>query len=75
MEHYKNLSGKSGVSAYEIGSDYIKVIFKDGGSYLYNNVATGTRNIEEMKKLAGIGRGLNTYINGHVRKAYASKLG
>ena len=74
MERYKNLSGISGVAAYEIGSDYIKVNFKDGGSYLYNNAKTGIRNIEEMKKLAGVGRGLNTYINGHVKKAYASKL-
>jgi hypothetical protein len=74
MERYKNLSGISGVAAYETGSDYIKVEFKDGGSYLYNNAVTGIRNIEEMKKLASSGKGLNTYINSHVRKAYASKL-
>jgi hypothetical protein len=30
MERYKNLGGKSGVSAYEIGSDSITVQFTTG---------------------------------------------
>lgn len=29
MERYRNLGGNSGVYAYEIGSNYIKVQFKD----------------------------------------------
>ncbi|MEA3494262.1 MAG: hypothetical protein U9R38_07780 [Candidatus Margulisiibacteriota bacterium] len=74
MERYKNLSGKSGVAAFENGEDNIIVQFKDGGKYLYNNAVTGAGHIVEMKKLAISGRGLNSYINRHVRKAYASKL-
>lgn len=73
MERYKNLSGESGVAAYEIGDDYIRVEFKDGATYLYNNAVTGAHNIEEMKKLANNGKGLNSYISRHVRKKYASK--
>ena len=37
MQHYKNLGGDSGVSAFELGEDYIKVQFNDGSVYLYNN--------------------------------------
>ena len=73
MEQYKNLSGQSGVSSYEIGNDSIKVRFKDGHVYLYNNASAGRTNIEHMKSLAIAGRGLNSFINTTVRKNYASK--
>jgi len=36
MERYQNIGGNSGVSAYAIGSDFIKVQFKDGSIYLYD---------------------------------------
>ncbi|HJP18734.1 MAG TPA: hypothetical protein QF468_08790 [Nitrospinota bacterium] len=74
MERYKNLNGDSGVSAYEIGDDYIKVEFSDESLYLYNNGSTGSQNIEQMKILALNGSGLNSFINTRVRKNYASKL-
>ena len=74
MEPYKNLSGVSNVTAYEIGSDSIKVQFKDGGLYRYDARSAGHENVEEMKTLAVAGRGLNTFINQHVRKDYAEKL-
>jgi len=73
MEHYKNLGGQSGVASYEIGSDSIKVRFKDGHVYLYNSASAGSRNIEHMKSLATAGRGLNSFINTTVKKNYASK--
>ncbi len=74
MERYKNLSGKSGVSAFETGSDYIKVKFKDGLGYMYNNNSTGFQKINAMKILALNGMGLNTFINKNVRKKYLYKL-
>ncbi len=74
MERYKNLSGKSGVSAFEIGNDYIKVKFKDGLGYVYNKSVTGFQNISTMKVLALNGLGLNTFINKSVRKLYLYKL-
>lgn len=74
MVRYKNLSGDSGVSAYEIGDDYIKVEFSDGSLYLYNYESAGSQNIEHMKTLAENGSGLNSFINTTVRKNYASKL-
>lgn len=74
MQQYKNSSGKSGVSAFEIGDDYIKVQFKDGSVYLYNSNSTGSQNIQKMKSLAINGEGLNGFISTHIKKKYASKL-
>ena len=74
MERYKNLSGESGVVAYEIDSDSIKVEFEDGGLYLYTYASTGITKIEKMKALASSGRGLATFIVRHVREAYAARL-
>lgn len=74
MDSYKNLGGDSGVIAYEIGVDFIKVQFKDGSLYLYNYHSAGNNNIEQMKRLAIEGRGLNSFISRVVKKMYASKL-
>ena len=74
MKRYKNLSGNSGVLAYETGEDYIKVKFRDGDVYLYNYTVTGRDNVERMKELAEEGRGLSTFISRYVRDRYAEKL-
>lgn len=73
MEAYGNLGGNSNVTAYEIGNDWIKVQFRDGAIYTYTYQSAGQVNIEQMKKLAAAGRGLNSFISSDVRKAYASK--
>ena len=36
MEAYKNLNGDSGIAAYEISADFIRVLFQNGSQYLYN---------------------------------------
>jgi len=74
MERYENLSGDSGVAAYEIGDESVKVEFRDGHIYLYTYQSAGRENIERMKDLALAGRGLNTFISKFVRKRYASRL-
>jgi hypothetical protein len=73
MEHYKNVDGDSGVSAYEIGVDFIRIQFSTGAVYLYTYTSAGQANIEEMKVLAQRGDGLNSFINTTVRKLYARK--
>lgn len=73
MERYANLGGNSNVVGYEIGNDFIRVQFSDGSIYLYTYESTGVDNIEQMKRLARNGQGLNAFINRHVRKAYACK--
>lgn len=73
MEIYRNLRGNSGVRAYELGEDFIRVGFSDGAVYLYTYSSAGTANIEHMKELAKQGYGLNSFISRNVRKAYARK--
>lgn len=78
MEKYKNLSGKSNVSQYEIGLDYIDVKFSDRNNdgcdtYKYSYSSTGKWSVDHMKQLAIAGIGLNTFINTEVKKGYASK--
>lgn len=70
---YRDIDRDSGVAAYETGPDFIRVQFRDGAVYLYTYVSAGQHNIEEMKRLAAAGDGLNAYINRWVRKAYARR--
>ena len=73
MERYKNLSGQSGVFAFEIGENSILVQFADRKKYLYTNASAGRENLVELKRLAVDGFGLNAYINRHVRDRYEWK--
>jgi hypothetical protein len=70
---YRNLSGNSGVCAFELRSHAIIIRFEDG-TYLYDYAHPGKRHVDEMKRHAREGRGLATYINKFVRDNYAAKL-
>ena len=74
MERYGNTSGDSGVVAYTVGRDFIVVKFRDGGRYRYDYASTGRAEVDEMKRLAILGRGLAAYINTNVRERFAEKL-
>lgn len=75
MTIYLNSKGDSGISEYDIGTDYIVVHFKNGKErhYKYDYATTGKAQVEEMKILAKRGAGLNSYINTSVKKNFASK--
>lgn len=49
MFAYLNLSGQSGIAAYDYGETYVKVRFKTGGIYLYSYESTGPGPVEYMK--------------------------
>lgn len=70
MEIYKNRGGDSGVYAYEIGEDYIKVMFTSRKVYSYSYQSAGKDNIERMKELAVYGKGLNSFIMKQVKTLY-----
>ncbi|WP_353554184.1 hypothetical protein [Paraburkholderia terrae] len=74
MKRYRDLSGQSGVVAYEVSDDAITVKFRDGDVYLYDYATTGLREVEEMKRLAVAGQGLSTYISRYVRERFAVKV-
>jgi hypothetical protein len=71
MERYRNLSGKSGVVAYETGEGYIKIQYvSDPLPYLYTDESAGPEHVAQMQKLANAGRGLGTYVSQHVKWRY-----
>jgi hypothetical protein len=64
METYRNISGNSGVIAFEIGANFVRVQFRHRTTpYLYTYQSAGIANVDEMKRLARLGQGLNTFIN------------
>ncbi|MDB5184459.1 MAG: hypothetical protein JWN38_267 [Candidatus Saccharibacteria bacterium] len=77
MERYDNTDGDSDVLAYQTGANYIIVQFKDGKHtfYKYGYLKPGQGHVEEMKRLAKQGRGLNSYIssNNAVKYQYESR--
>ncbi len=73
MTIYRNSTRRSGVRAYEIGTDRIRVRFADGSLYDYTHAVTGRTEVEQMKRLARAGEGLCTFINQHVHNKYAAR--
>lgn len=71
MQIYRNNGGSSGVSAFEIGSDYVRVLFKGNGKvYQYSYGRAGRNHVDNMKNLALSGSGLNSYINQNVKNSF-----
>ena len=73
MKAYRG-GADSGVEAYDTGPGWISIRFHHGGTYLYNGIQPGKRDVLAMQQLAAAGEGLNTYINRHVRERYAARL-
>lgn len=73
MTRYRNLSGQSGVVAFELLETAIAVRFVDGAEYVYTYDEPGEQHVEAMKLLAEAGRGLATYINRFVRERFAER--
>ena len=74
MGYYRDWDKDSGVEAYEIGSGYIIVRFKQGRNrnYKYTTSSAGENNIWRMHQLAQQGDGLNEFIvENHIQ--YESK--
>ena len=63
MQHYIDSDNNSNICAYDYGDDYIIVEFKDGSQYKYTYGSAGVSDIEEMKRLADCGDGLNSFIS------------
>ncbi len=74
MHRYKDLNGNSGVTAYDLGTDYIDVEFRDGKLYRYTHHVPGRQEVEIMKQLAEEGQNLATFINKYVRDRFAIRL-
>ncbi|WP_317899683.1 hypothetical protein [Aurantibacillus circumpalustris] len=74
MKTYKNLSGTSGVVAYEIGKTYIKIKFDgESGIYTFDYKRPGKQLVEQMKLHAAKGQGLGSFISDKVGANFSSK--
>ena len=63
MKPYQNLTGKSGIVAYDYDDTSIRVQFHDGKTYEYTMAQIGGANLEMLKRCADAGEGLNAAIN------------
>ena len=70
LQRYQNNGGNSNVIAFQIEDDYIDVQFGGGKVYRYSYNSAGKSKVEEMKKLALSGSGLNSYIMRNARLDY-----
>jgi len=67
MRPYLNLDGEAGVIHFEIGPDFVDVLFRGSSRvYRYSYARAGQIHVQRMKVLAESGRGLTTYINKYV---------
>lgn len=75
MISYKNLNGNSNVKCYNISENYIDIEFYNTPLvYRYSNVVPGSQFLNELKRLAIQGYGLNSYINKYVKKNYERRI-
>lgn len=71
MQKYADINNDSGVDNFEISDNSITVCFKGTSTpYIYSYNSAGMHHIENMKKLAISGDGLNAYINHNVKFKY-----
>jgi hypothetical protein len=74
MQKYADTDRDSGVDLFEISDTAIKVIFKSGPKvYVYTYTKPGQVHVEEMKKYALAGEGLNAYINSKIKSNFSHK--
>jgi hypothetical protein len=70
---YANTGGNSGVDSYDLGDDWILVKFTTGSRYLYTIKSTTREQLDEMKRYANDGKGLNSYIMRVQKTNYAGR--
>ena len=71
MQRYADTDRDSGVHSFEISDTSLTVWFKGTSrSYIYSYQKAGQYHVDNMKRLALAGVGLNEYINDHVKKSY-----
>ncbi|MGA7826966.1 MAG: hypothetical protein WCA04_04875 [Geobacteraceae bacterium] len=68
MTLYANRSRKSPIMEYEFADDSITIKFIDGSMYRYTYDSAGNANVEQMKKYALIGHGLNGFLTRFLKK-------
>ena len=68
MRKYAQPAGPAGVTGFEFGPDSITLRFADGALQRYTEQDLGRARIARMKRLAVEGRGLDAFIERHIRR-------
>jgi hypothetical protein len=72
MQRYSDIDRDSGVREFEIHDTLIIIIFSGSSkTYTYSYQSAGKHHIEQMKRLALAGEGLNAYINKNVKHKFS----
>lgn len=78
MERYKNLGEAhdkpSGIARYEILDEIIRVEFTSKAIYSYSLESVGRGKLDQMKRLARKGVGLNSFIMKEAYRLYSHKF-
>jgi hypothetical protein len=74
MKTYENAGEDSTIVAFDIGDDSITVKYMDGSVYLFTYRSAGSMNVEQMKKYANFGHGLNGFIRRFVGMELGSRI-
>ncbi|MBI4424528.1 MAG: hypothetical protein HY554_12410 [Elusimicrobia bacterium] len=74
MKRYKNLSGNSEVTGYELAKDFVTIRFKSCSVYRYSNQSAGPGAISQMKTLAVAGKGLGTFVKANAKDRFARRV-
>lgn len=70
-QRYADIDNDSGVESFEVSDTSITVWFKGSSkSYTYSYSRAGAHHVEQLKRLAQRGDGLNEYINDYVKRFY-----
>ena len=73
---YQNLNCNSNITHYTLGNNYITVIFQLGEykKYTYTYKSAGKSKVEDMKRLAEQGSGLNSFIDSNCQELYDFRI-
>lgn len=72
MQRYSDIDRDSGVREFEIHDASITIRFHGSQkTYAYSYQSAGQHHIEQMKRLALAGEGLNAYINKNVKNKFS----
>lgn len=73
MLKYKNITGSSSIVGYSSGMSYIEIYYDNGYVFKYTEESIGKTHLEELKRLAELGFGLNDYIKTHCYNKHVSR--
>ncbi len=70
IESYLDLGRETGISRYECGEGFIRIVFRGGATYVWDTRRISLERFRQMHLLASRGDGLSEFINRHVKQLF-----